>query len=237
MTQIPTGTDPAAAAPIGDLATQAADPAFEGRVREVIERGLASDPDAFKAVRNLMEMLTRALGSWETASSFLALLAFVPSETDDAVTYDLIEDPEVRSHLRALVARLGGLYGREVRIGYDLSTRDPHDWQYIEVRSLFDPDEAEWTVDFTLRHFNQGESHVSGPPISVLRLVNRLLAQLRALEAMVGEDFRTMFDDEAISEFTDLAAVLAAGLEQQPPQGPDAPGAGPEAPPWASAGD
>jgi hypothetical protein len=198
--------------PILTLAARARGGGFEAQVREIAERGLASDDDPLKAVRNLVEMLNRYLGDWETASYFLGLLAFSAAETDDAISYDLVENEVDRENLRSVVARLSGLYGREIRVGYDLSNRDPDDWQYIDVRSLYELDAAEWTIQVTLHHFNQRVSKLSGPPISILRLVNRLLNQLSLLESTTGETFTSMLDDEAIDSFVGLAQGLADRL-------------------------
>lgn len=204
------GGTPEGAVEILALAERATASDFERTVREAIERGLASDTDSLRAVRNLMDMLSRYLGNWDVASYFLGLVAF---ESEDATTYDLVPDVAARENLRAVVGRLAGLYGREVRIGYDLSTRDPADWQYIDIRTVYELDKAEWEVAVTLHHFDQSASRLVGPPLSFLRLINRFLTQLRTLQATTGdESFRALFDEEAIGTFTEHAMGLVPTL-------------------------
>lgn len=202
---------------MASLAQRALDGGFEATVREIMERGLASDSKPSQTIRTLADMLSRFLGDWDLASLFLGLLASTPSETDESLTYGPIEDRDSRENLRLLAARLSALYGAEIRVGYDMVTRHADDWQETDIRSVYDLSEQAWTMDVTLRHLDNRTSHLAGPPISILRLVNLLLEQIRDLGDFDAPSLALIQDDEAGGDFIELATDLVDRITSQNP--------------------
>lgn len=198
------------------------DPSFELLVGQMIERGLASNDDPFKAVRTLLEMLERYCGDWDTGFVLLSLIASPPTLTDDS-PYAVIADDDARIKLALAVQRMGGLYGHELQIGLDLSSRNPRDWQYIKTRTIYDLDAATWAIEVNMRFFNQDEVGIVGDPLSILRLTNNLMIALGGLGRQ-ATDFADLMDEEATDGFASLASELLAMLQGESPdldQDPD----------------
>lgn len=202
---------------LGELAS---DPSFEPHLGRMIERGLASFDDPFKAVRTVLEMLERYCGAWDTGFILLGLLASPPPVDAEESPYAAIDDDEVRAQLAAAVVRLGGLYGQELQVGLDLSSRDGRDWQYIKTRTLYDLEAANWTVEVKIRQFNQDEIEIVGDPLSMLRLANNLVIMLAGL-GLEAADFPSLMDDEAIDAFATVAPDLIAMLHGETVEGLD----------------
>jgi hypothetical protein len=166
----------------------------------------------------MLDSLSRYFQDWSTASLLVTTLAYWEDADYVQTTLAPLADSSQRDRLEKVLHRLAALFGRQIRVGYDLATRDPDDWQYIDAKVLYDLERAEWSMAVTLRSFAQRESKIVGPPLSFLRLVNRLLTPLLSLEAVVAEgELAGLFDEEAVSGFLDLGGRLAAALQASTP--------------------
>jgi len=193
------------------LADRAGRDGFERTVGEIVARGLTSETDPYKAVRNLMQMLTRYVGDWDAAFVLVSLLGAQPGTGEVEDAYASIGDDVAREHLREIVERLGALYGEEIQVGLDLSSRNPNDWKYIRTRTLYELESGVWTIEVSLRRFDEQEIVIAGDPLSILRLSNYLLGALRDVAPQV-EDFSALMEPDVIADFGELAATLTEVL-------------------------
>jgi hypothetical protein len=194
------------------LGQVSSDPQFEQVVGDVIVRGLGSSSDPQVSVRNTVDMLSRYLHDWSTGTLLVSLLAHWDSDSYGPNSIDEVDDDAARRRLSQIMSRLAALYGRELKVGFDLTTRNAEDWQYIECRTSYELERAEWTIAVTLDSFGGTTHRIVGPPRSFLRLVNRLTDRLVALSGFLESEFGANFDQDDINEFLNSSRQLADGL-------------------------
>ncbi len=190
------------------IAPRLGDPRFEALFGDIAERALADGGDALSSMRALVDDLSRLIGDRDEATFFVTLLAYWNDEDYARKILDLLPDDD-REPFTQDFSRLSARWGREVRVRYDLTSRDPKDWQYIDTRVQFELDRRQWTIDATVQTFDQREFTTSGPTLSFLRMVNRLLDPILQVHEVGGADPSRELDAEAVGTFLDLAGRFA----------------------------
>lgn len=205
------------------LYERAVDTDFERVVGVVVQTALTDTSDPLQAMRAVVDSLGRYFNDPDMATLLVSLLAYWDDKDYVASALEPIHDQSRHQHITSILSRLSGQYGRQIRVKYDQTTRDPKDWQWVEVRPSYDLEQAQWIIELRVQNFAQEEMRVVGPPLSFLRLVNRLLEPLLDPQRVGGGDPKAEYDDEAVSTFLELAGRMTAAF-----QAPSTDGEGPE---------
>jgi hypothetical protein len=196
---------------LGELAERAR---FEDDIEDIFSHGIASDDDPGEALRNLMSMLDKYFDDNDTSFYLIGLVAYGEGQFEDGNALEAITNPRLRDRIRGVVRRLAGLYGSVVSNGVEVFNRGSHDWEYCEVRTLNDLDKNVIKISVNLRTLGRDVLELESSPLSILRLVNRLLPAIYGAMSATDE---SAFDEQAVDSFTELASALIAAMREQAP--------------------
>ncbi len=215
-----TNVDDPVTEPSGDdlsaltLARAATNAHFEDDVRAIIGRAMASNSDKAVALRSLISMFDRYLGDNDTSFYFAGLLAYGDTADVDASSLARIGDDALADELRAITKRLGGVFGTDIAAGIEVLNRGSHDWEYADVKTLYHSEKQVWQIKLALTTLDQDVLNLECSPLSMLRLVNRILPSFSTVGSLSG-DFVGIFDQAAIDGFVDSAQALMDGIRNQ----------------------
>lgn len=191
------------------VAAMVSDPRVEPLLGELVAQAVRGPDDPLASMRGLVDDVARLLSDRDAATFFVTLLAYWDDEAYTKDLLDLLPDERDRHAFAAEFGRLAARWGRLVRFRYDLTSRDPSDWKYVDVRTFYELERQQWIIEVVIEDFAQHEFKLVGPTLSYLRMVNRLLEPVVKVHELGGADLLDELDHEAISTFLDLSTRLS----------------------------
>jgi hypothetical protein len=198
-----------AAATIGRLSTYQTMPAD---IEAIVSKGFSLNRNLIDCTRDLLRSLENYFGSRSTAMWILIAITYGSSDVDGFDLLGDVEDRSARDQLEMALRRLGGLYGDDINRGFTMTRRPAEDWEYANITSRFDVETDSWLIDVELDRLDYEKARIVGDPLSVMRLVNRLLWAVSALEQYT-EDFQSILSEQdVVDEFAVAAHSILSGL-------------------------